>query len=72
MLGKESADLKQPHKFLDPQECVDDTINEEAVMAGTATENLDVMIKYATKVFLSVWKLKNALIFLPYNCRYDF
>ena len=64
--------MKRPHKFLDPHKYVDGGINEQAVLAGTTTENLDVMIKYATKVFDSVWILKNALIFLPYKCGYDF
>ena len=64
--------MKRTHKFLDPHKCVDGGINGQAVLAGTATENLDVMIKYATKVFDSVWILKNALIFLPYKRGYDF
>ena len=72
MLGKESAQYKRPHKFLDPLRCVNRLINAQAAMDGVAQEHINEMIGYANEVSYSVWKMKNALIFLPYNTGYDF
>ena len=55
------------HKFLYPLRCADDLINKEAFVKGVAAQNLIEMQTYVNPVFESVWKLKNALILLPYN-----
>ena len=72
MLGKESAKLGLKHKFLYPLRCADDLINEQTFVKGAAAQNLIDMQAYVNPMFESIWELKNALIFLPYNTGYDF